>query len=60
VFAADNELRLRRGDQEVLWSFLADLLVIAGEPQNDVRLLQKPGNIKLIMKDGRMHKNLFA
>jgi len=39
--------------------FLADLVVVAGEPQNDVRLLQVPGNIKLVMKDGRIHKNLF-
>ena len=44
---------------EVKDGFLADLLVIAGEPQRDVRLLQTPGNIKLIMKDGRIHKNLF-
>lgn len=44
---------------EVKDGFLADLLVIAGEPQRDVRLLQTPGNIKLIVKDGRIHKNLF-
>lgn len=44
---------------EVKEGFLGDLLVIAGEPQRDVRLLQAPGNIKLIMKDGRIHKNLF-
>ncbi len=44
---------------EVKEGRLADLLVIAGEPQRDVRLLQTPGNIKLIMKDGRIHKNLF-
>ncbi len=39
--------------------FLADLLVVAGEPHNDVRLLQAPENIKLVMKDGRIFKNLF-
>ena len=44
---------------EVKEGFLGDLLVVAGEPQRDVRLLQAPGNIKLIMKDGRIHKNLF-
>jgi imidazolonepropionase-like amidohydrolase len=38
---------------------LADLLVIAGEPQNDVRVLQAAANVKLVMKDGRIHKNLF-
>jgi imidazolonepropionase-like amidohydrolase len=44
---------------EIAEGFLADLVVVAGEPQNDVRLLQAPGNIKLVMKDGRIHKNLF-
>ena len=44
---------------EVKEGFLGDLLVIAGEPQRDVRLLQVPGNIKLVMKDGRVYKNLF-
>ena len=44
---------------EVVKGFLADLLVVAGEPQNDVRLLQTPGNIKLVMKDGLIYKNLF-
>jgi imidazolonepropionase-like amidohydrolase len=39
--------------------FLADLLVVAGEPQDDVRLLQAPANIKLVMKDGLIQKNLF-
>jgi imidazolonepropionase-like amidohydrolase len=45
---------------EVAEGFLADLLVVAGEPQNDVRLLQAPGNIKLVMKDGRIYKNLLS
>ena len=44
---------------EVAKGFLADLLVVTGEPQNDVRLLQVPGNIKLVMKDGQIYKNLF-
>jgi len=44
---------------EIAKGFLADLLVVAGEPHNDVRLLQAPGNIKLVMKDGRIYKNLF-
>ncbi len=44
---------------EVAKGFLADLVVVAGEPHNDVRLLQAPGNIKLVMKDGRIYKNLF-
>ena len=45
---------------EVRPGFLADLVVVAGEPQNDVRVLQTPGNIKLIMKDGRIFKNLLG
>ena len=44
---------------EVAPGFLADLVVVAGEPHNDVTLLQSAGNIKLVMKDGRIHKNLF-
>ena len=39
--------------------YLADLLVVAGEPQNDVRLLQSWANVKLVMKDGGVCKNLF-
>ncbi len=45
---------------EVAEGFLADLLVVAGEPQNDVRLLQAPGNIKVVMKDGQIYKNLLS
>jgi len=44
---------------EISKGFLADLVVVAGEPHNDVQLLQAPGNIKLVMKDGRIYKNLF-
>jgi len=44
---------------EVRDGFLADMLVVAGEPQKDVRVLQAPPNIKLVMKDGRIFKNLF-
>lgn len=45
---------------EVAKGFLADMVVVAGEPQNDVRLLQAPTNIKLVMKDGRIYKNLLS
>jgi imidazolonepropionase-like amidohydrolase len=44
---------------EITKGFLADLLVVAGAPQDDVRLLNAPANIKLVMKDGRIYKNLF-
>ena len=45
---------------EIAQGFLADLIVVAGRPQDDVRLLQKPANIKLVMKDGCVYKDLFA
>ena len=44
---------------EITEGFLADIIVVAGEPQNDVRLLQPGGNIKLVMKDGCIYKNLL-
>ena len=44
---------------EIAQGFLADLVVVAGEPQDDVRRLQVPDNIRLVMKDGCIHKNLF-
>ena len=45
---------------QVAKGFLADLVVVAGEPQSDVRLLQTPTNIKLVMKDGQIYKNLLS
>jgi imidazolonepropionase-like amidohydrolase len=44
---------------ELREGFLADLLVIEGAPEKDVRVLQTPRNIKLVMKDGGIFKNLF-
>lgn len=44
---------------ELAQGFLADLIVVAGEPQHDVRVLQPGDNIKLVMKDGRIYKNLL-
>lgn len=39
---------------------LADLLVVAGNPIDDIRLLEDPHkNFAVIMKDGRFHKNLL-
>src|SRR4029078_662367 len=50
VGAAAMMLEGRTG--EIAKGYLADLVVVAGEPDQDVRLLQAPGNIKLVMKDG--------
>lgn len=44
---------------ELAKGLLADLLVVRGPPQDDVRLLQTPENIRLVMKDGRIYKDLL-
>lgn len=36
--------------------YLADLLVVAGDPTTDVRLLQDARNLRCIVKDGGFHK----
>lgn len=36
--------------------FLADLLLVRGNPLQDVSILQHQDNLAMIMKDGRMHK----
>jgi len=45
---------------EVRKGYLADLLVVAGKPYSDVRILQTSDNIKLVMKDGQIYKNLLS
>lgn len=37
----------------------ADLLVVDGDPLQDVRILQARANIRLIVKDGEIYKNTF-
>jgi imidazolonepropionase-like amidohydrolase len=44
---------------EVREGCLADLVVVAGEPQSDVRVLQAPSHIRLVMKGGRVYRNLL-
>lgn len=36
--------------------YLADLLVVDGDPTRDVRVLQDAARLSLIMKDGKVHK----
>ncbi|MCX4765153.1 amidohydrolase family protein [Streptomyces sp. NBC_01275] len=36
--------------------FLADLVLVDGDPLDDVRILQDPRRLTVIMKDGRLHK----
>ncbi|WP_260929000.1 amidohydrolase family protein [Novosphingobium sp. 9] len=38
--------------------YLADLLLVDGDPTQDVTILQNPANIRMIMKDGALHKAL--
>jgi imidazolonepropionase-like amidohydrolase len=40
--------------------YLADLLVVRGDPLQDIRLLQERDNLLLIMKDGACHKSPAA
>jgi imidazolonepropionase-like amidohydrolase len=39
-------------------NFLADLLIVRGDPTSDIRLLQDRDNLLLIMKDGIRYKHL--
>ena len=36
---------------------LADLLVVDGDPLENIAVFQKPSNLRLIMKGGRLIKN---
>ena len=36
---------------------VADVLVIDGDPLQDIRILQQRGNVHLIMKDGKPYVN---
>lgn len=49
--------------EEIVWSAMAvnaDLLVTDGDPLADVRLLQQPGRMPVVMKQGRMHRCTLA
>jgi len=36
--------------------YLADLILVDGNPVEDISLLQDPDNLLMIMKDGAFHK----
>ncbi|MCR4274051.1 hypothetical protein, partial [Escherichia coli] len=40
--------------------YLADILLIEGNPLSDIRVLQDPDKIALVMKDGVIYKNNIA
>ena len=55
----------RRADGATSWApvkegQLADLLLVDGDPMQDVRMLQDRARLKLIMKDGVAYKNTLA
>jgi imidazolonepropionase-like amidohydrolase len=37
--------------------YLADLIIVDGDPLQDITVLQEAANLKLIMQGGRRHKN---
>ena len=41
---------------EIREGWLADLLLIDGDPLSNISILQNPAKILAIMKDGRFHK----
>ena len=45
---------------EVKVGRLADLLLVKGDPTEDVTLLQDKANLRVVMKDGRLHKHEMA
>ncbi len=36
--------------------FLADLLLVEGDPTEDITILQDPARLSMIMNDGKLHK----
>jgi imidazolonepropionase-like amidohydrolase len=44
---------------ELKTGYLADLLVVDGDPLRDVRVLQDKTRLKAIIKDGLLFKNLL-
>jgi imidazolonepropionase-like amidohydrolase len=41
---------------EIKTGWLADLLLVDGDPTQDVRILQDKNNLKVIVKDGQIYK----
>ncbi|MGE0386348.1 MAG: amidohydrolase family protein [Gammaproteobacteria bacterium] len=54
----NGALAMRRGQDlgRVAAGYLADLILVRGDPTADVRLLQDRDNLLAIMKDGNFHK----
>jgi len=39
--------------------YCADLLVVEGNPLDDISVLTRPGSIAVVMKDGEIYRNLL-
>jgi len=52
-----GEIMMRGGELgQVREGFLADLILVDGDPSQDVRVLQDPDRILAVMKDGAFHR----
>lgn len=51
-----GELMGRERLGQVKSGYLADLLLVDGDPTADIRLLQDPQKLLIVMKDGKLHK----
>ena len=52
-----GEIMMKPGELGVIkQGALADLLLVDGDPSSDIKILQDPGRLLAIMKDGRFHK----
>jgi imidazolonepropionase-like amidohydrolase len=56
-----GEIMMKPGELGVIkQGALADLLLVDGDPSSDIKILQDPGRLLAIMKDGRLHKEPAA
>ena len=39
--------------------FLADVIVVAGNPLEDISLMANPDNVKIVIKDGKIEKKIY-
>ena len=51
-----SELMGREQLGQIKSGYVADLLLVDGDPIADIRLLQDPEKLVMIMKDGNLHK----
>jgi imidazolonepropionase-like amidohydrolase len=52
-----GEIMLQAGELGLVREgYLADLLLVDGDPSKDIRILQDRNRLRAIMKDGRFHK----